>query len=55
MARKKLSEIIVEKIMEDLKDRRGLRQQWDAMDPATQAEIRQAWRVIAKRTLEEVI
>ena len=33
----------VDKIVEDLTDRRGLRQEWENIDDEIQAEIKTAW------------
>lgn len=38
-----ISETIVDKIIEDLTDRRGLRQEWEQLDEEIQQEIRQSW------------
>jgi len=40
---RKLVAKIVEKIVCDLTDRRGLRQAWEGIDEEIQEEIRQAW------------
>ena len=34
---------IVNAIVDDLTDRRGLRQAWEQIDEKTQAEIRESW------------
>lgn len=34
---------IVDEIIADLTDRRGLRQEWEEIDPAIREEIRQTW------------
>lgn len=41
----------VGEIVRDLKDRRGLRQAWEAIDPATQREIERAWAAIVDRQI----
>lgn len=38
----------VEAIVEDFTDRRGLRQEWEQIDPGTQAEIVAEWRDIVR-------
>lgn len=43
------AEKIVDKLIEDLTDRSGLQNEWDALDEETQAEIRGAWRDIILR------
>lgn len=52
MAKKKLSEVIVQKILEDLQNRRGLRQEWDMIDMGTQREIQRAWEKIVREALQ---
>jgi len=42
------AEEIVEKIIADLCDRRGLRHTWDSIDEDTQQEIRNTWITIVK-------
>jgi len=37
---------IVDALIADLKDRRGLRQEWEAIDPDIQQEIRDRWIAI---------
>lgn len=37
---------IVDRIIKDLKDRKGLRQAWDAIDPDLKDEIKDEWRSI---------
>ncbi len=39
---------IVQKIIEDLTDRRGLRQTWEEMDTVTQREIKRKWGKIIR-------
>ena len=39
---------VVTKIIEDLRDRRGLRQEWDAIDPDVQEEIKESWMYIVE-------
>lgn len=52
MAKKKLSAKIVERILGDLKDRRGFRQLWDEVDPATRIEIQDAWEKAVREELQ---
>lgn len=54
MARKKLSEVIVERILSDLADRHGFRR-WDATVPETQVEIQKTWEKIVRDALEEAV
>lgn len=43
--------LIVYKIIEDLSDRRGLRQVWETIDPAVRREIRNEWITIVQQTI----
>ena len=45
---------IVSAIVEDLSDRRGLRQEWEQIDEEIQAEIKQTWAGI-KQTWAGII
>ncbi|MCK9568810.1 hypothetical protein M0R72_07715 [Candidatus Pacearchaeota archaeon] len=47
------AQMIVDKILDDLTDRRGLRQEWEQVDRETQKEIRAEWRRIIESVLEE--
>ncbi len=47
-----MSEEIVDAILEDLQDRKGLSDEWDQIDDEVQAEIRDAWMLIARRVIE---
>lgn len=40
----------VDKIVEDLTDRRGLRQEWENIDEEIQAEIKLAWAKVIDST-----
>ena len=42
---------IVDRILADLTDRRGLRQEWEQIDPDVQDEIKQAWIEIVKEEI----
>lgn len=42
---------IVDRIIEDLTDRAGLRQEWDRIDEFTQGVIRGTWNMIAYAAL----
>jgi len=44
---------IVRAIETDFTDRRGLRQEWEQIDPETQAEIRETWIKIVIEELEK--
>lgn len=46
------AEEIVDGIIADLTDRRGLRQEWDECDDGIKAEIRAKWMLIARRVIE---
>jgi hypothetical protein len=46
---------IVEQIVADLSDRRGLRHEWDQIDDDIQAEIISQWTAIAEREITVVI
>ena len=43
---------IVDEIIKDMSDRRGLRQEWDLIDEDVQEEIRETWRGIVKDILK---
>lgn len=45
-------ELAVYRIISDLKDRRGLRHEWDQIDDDIKTEIRKEWIKIVERTLE---
>ncbi len=45
------SQVAVDRIIADLSDRRGLRQEWDQIDNEMQAVIREEWRVIIEQSL----
>lgn len=49
--RKKTAKCIVDAILADLTDRRGLRQEWDLIDRRTQQEIRREWFRLAVVTI----
>lgn len=38
----------VERIVDDLTDRKGLRHEWDNIDEETEAEIKATWRAIIR-------
>ncbi len=46
------AEKIVDGIIADLTDRRGLRQSWEGCDEGIRAEIRAEWMLIARRVIE---
>jgi hypothetical protein len=48
-----LAKRIVRKIVADLRDRRGLRHQWDQIDDAIRDEICAEWERMAAETLDE--
>ena len=48
-----LSRKMVNKILEDLTDRRGLRQAWDEIDEEIQEEIRTSWTIIIDNVINE--
>lgn len=43
-----VAEHIVEKILEDLTDRKGLRQEWEKIDAEVQEEIKFKWVMIVE-------
>jgi dUTP pyrophosphatase len=45
---------IVRDIIEDLSDRRGLRQEWEHIDPEIQGQIRRTWRAIVRLACDGV-
>jgi hypothetical protein len=47
------ADAIVESILMDFTDRRGLRQAWEGIDDDIQEEIKQEWVNIAKKILGE--
>jgi hypothetical protein len=46
-----LDERIVDAIIADFTDRRGLRQEWEQIDDDIQAEIRATWIALVNREL----
>lgn len=46
------SEEIVDAIIRDLTDRRGLKYEWKNIDEEIQAEIRATWMLLARRVIE---
>lgn len=46
-----LAKQIVNDIVEDLSDRRGLRQEWDAIDEDVQEEIKEEWIAMIKKRI----
>lgn len=42
----------VDDIVADLTDRRGLRQEWEEIDPEIQEDIKQAWMEIISANVE---
>jgi trans-2-enoyl-CoA reductase len=46
------SQTIVEEIIKDLSDRRGLRQEWNQIDEDIQEEIRETWVGIVQDVLK---
>ena len=55
MSNEQLSKNIVERIMWDFTDRRGLRQEWDAIDKDTKKEIIKTWENIVLEELEKLL
>lgn len=55
MSDQEIAEKVVKGIVEDLRDRRGLKGEWNAIDKDIQQEIRDAWAkiVIAGLKLRE--
>ena len=52
MSNSKRAKAIVEAILCDMTDRRGLRQEWDQIDADIQKEIRAEWRRIVIAILD---
>jgi len=50
---KDMSESIVDAIVDDLTDRRGLRQEWEQIDDGIQYEIKKKWRGIVRREIKK--
>jgi hypothetical protein len=46
------AKLIVEALIEDLSDRRGLRHEWESIDEDIQEEIRQTWITIVLSRLK---
>lgn len=46
MTKETKSEKIINRIVKDLSDRRGLRQEWEKIDDDIKDEIKQVWREI---------
>lgn len=44
---------IVERIIEDLTDRRGLGQEWDQIESSVRAEIKDTWVRIASNAIKD--
>lgn len=55
MSNKKKSEIIVDAIIIDLSDRRGLRHEWEQIDEDIQKEIRDKWINLIETVYPEVM
>jgi hypothetical protein len=53
MTKKDIANIMVNRIVADLTDRRGLRQEWEAIDSEVQSEIEETWMKIIETTLTE--
>jgi trans-2-enoyl-CoA reductase len=53
MTNPEIASEIVQKIIGNLTDRRGLRQAWDEIDEDIQTEIAETWQGIVKDVLEE--
>jgi len=49
--REDVAQIVVAEIIADLTDRRGLRQEWEQIDPGTRQEIVATWEGIVRRHL----
>ena len=49
----KISSKLIQKIIDDLINRKGLRQEWEQIGPDIQNEIRFVWLNIAEEALEE--
>lgn len=53
MKTKDIAKIIVNSIIADLTDRRGLRQEWEYIDSEIQNEIEKTWIEIVQKVLKE--
>jgi len=51
--RKRVETLIVEALIYDISDRRGLKHEWNAIDAEVQREIRATWRKIIRRLLKQ--
>lgn len=40
---------IIREIEEDIRDRRGLKHEWNAIDEDVKEQIREAWRAIVRK------
>ena len=49
----KIARAITAKLLEDLKDRRGLRQAWEEIDESIQTEIETCWWLIVDETIAQ--
>jgi hypothetical protein len=45
----------VDRIVEDLRDRRGLKWEWNKIDETVQAEIREAWALIVGKAVSRAV
>lgn len=48
---KNVADKIVEKIVADLKDCRGLRQEWEGIPASTKREIKKRWKMLVEKEL----
>jgi hypothetical protein len=51
----KVAKLAVKKILADLTDRRGLRQEWDQLDTEIRAEIRKEWEALVDAAFSELM
>lgn len=42
----------VDEIVKDLSDRRGLKHEWQRIDPETQDEIREVWEAAVRKQID---
>ena len=50
------ADLIVCRIVSDIKLRKGLRQEWESIDPRVQTEIRKEWKlIIAEEIAKELL
>lgn len=51
----KIATRIVNELLEEMNNRRGFRQNWDAIDEETQCEIKREWRKLIANILRDEV